>query len=145
MKKLVTVLLLVSVIAVHAQERKGDRKEMRKELREKMKDFTPQQMADLRVKKLTLALDLNESQQTRLLQLETDKAVTMKSRMENRKKRSELSSEELYEAKKNRLDAQIAYKKELKSILTEAQFEKWEKGRKGKRGMKKRRQGHKKR
>ena len=145
MKKLVTVLLLFTIVAVQAQEKKEDRASMRKEMRQKMKEFTPEQKAALHVKKMTLALDLNGAQQSQLLALETTKATERQSQKAARKQQGELSSEALFELKKNRLDQQIAYKKEMKSILTEAQFQKWEEGKKRKHRMKKHRKGHKKR
>lgn len=97
-----------------------------------MKDLSPEQIATIQTKKMTLALDLNESQQTKVKTILTKDATARKAKMEDRKASKEdgkkvLTSEEKYTKQNARLDYQIARKKEMKSILTADQFEKWEK------------------
>jgi len=60
MKKLVIAILVIAAISVSAQNHnmKGKRGDM--------KDLTPEQTATLQTKKMTLALDLNESQQSKI-------------------------------------------------------------------------------
>jgi hypothetical protein len=139
MKKLVMAILVMAAISVTAQDHnmKGKRGDM--------KDLTPEQMATLQTKKMTLALDLNESQQSKIKSILTADAKTRKSKMEAYKASKEdgekiMTSDEKYARLNERLDHQIARKKEMKSILTPEQFEKYEKmsHRKDMRGHKKR-------
>lgn len=124
MKKLVgiTALILLISFSINAQQRQNKQR--------KSSDFTPEQTATLKVKKMTLDLDLNASQQTAVYAL-------MKSNTEDRQKSSvekaknkqndvQLTSDQKFELQKNRLDKMIAHKAALKNILSKDQFEKWE-------------------
>lgn len=136
-KSILVALLLIGLIAT-AQSK--DSKERRH--RNGMQDFTPEQMATLQTKKMTLALDLNPEQQTRIKAVHLENAKMRKTKMEERKaqKKSEEktkpTSEERYAMSITRLDAKIAQKAEMKSILSDAQYDKWEKmhNRRGKHG-----------
>ena len=126
MKKIVMVILVMAAISVSAQDHntKGKRGDM--------KDLSPDQVASLQTKKMTLALDLNESQQAKVKTILTKDATARKAKMVDRKASKEdgkkvLTSEEKYAKQNERLDYQIARKKEMKSILTADQFDKWEK------------------
>lgn len=120
--------------------------------RGRMSDMTPEQIAILQTKKMTLALDLSETQQSQIQKLNLENAKSRKAKMEERKaakedgKRKKPTSEERYVMANARLDAQLAQKEEMKKILSEEQMAKWEKmhhgkrkhkGRKGKGGRKK--------
>lgn len=126
------MLLLVGATAV-AQEKSGGHH------RGKMNDMTPEQMATLQTKKMTLALDLSESQQSQIQALNLENVKVRKTKMEERKAKKEVgerkkrTSEERYAMSNARLDAQIAQKEEMKKILSEKQMEKWEKMKHGKR------------
>lgn len=106
----------------------------RKGKMEIMKDLSPEQMATLKTKKMTLALDLTKSQQDKIYALNLKNAKELKVKMQARKNekenqegnRIELSSDEKYKRINNRLDKQIAIKKELSAILTKEQLEKME-------------------
>ncbi|QHI36766.1 hypothetical protein IMCC3317_21360 [Kordia antarctica] len=153
MKNIIYALAILFTLNIAAQEGtdKTDRtgkKEMRKEMRKEkgkksMKDFTPEQMAQLQTKKLTLALDLSQNQQQRVLALNTTAAKVRKQKMEAHKakmeKKEKPTAEEKYAMANERLDAKIAHKQQMKQILSKEQYEKWEKmhARKGK-GKKKR-------
>ena len=97
---------------------------------------------------MTLALDLNNSQQDKIYALNLKTAKERKAKMEDRKKEMkkrdskspELSSDEKYKRANERLDKQIALKKELSSILTKEQLEKLEQMKK--RGKMKKRKAH---
>ncbi len=126
MKKIVMAILVMAAISVSAQDHnmKGKRGDM--------KDLSPEQVATLQTKKMTLALDLNESQQAKVKTILTKDATARKAKMADRKASKEdgkkvLTSEEKYAKQNERLDHQIARKKEMKSILTADQFDKWEK------------------
>ena len=125
MKKILMAILVMATISATAQDQnKGKRGDM--------KDLSPDQVASLQTKKMTLALDLNESQQAKVKTILTKDATARKAKMEERKASKDegkkvMTSEEKYAKQNERLDHQIARKEEMKSILTADQFEKWEK------------------
>ncbi|MBT8236574.1 MAG: hypothetical protein KJO04_10310 [Bacteroidia bacterium] len=127
MKTIMMALLLLFGLSVWGQEaHRGPR-------HGKEHKFTAEQRSELQTKKLTLALDLNESQQEQMQVVLLKKEQERDSRMAERKEmkqeedQEKLSSEKRYEMMNERLDAQIAHKKEIKNILSADQFEKWEK------------------
>ncbi len=134
MKKVILLAVFLagfSTIAQHGERRHKDG----------FKNMSTEQIATLQTKKMTLALDLTDSQQDQIQSLHLEHAKLRKAKMAEHKakketgEKSELSSDELYAMKKARLDGAIAHKAELKNILTEKQFDKWEemKPKKGKR------------
>ncbi len=128
MKKAMIILMAFTTFAITAQNKTSEKKEQRKEMKE---NFTPEQKAELRTKKMTLALDLNSSQQNKVKQLFVDMA---KNKPEYSRNRSEMTSAQKFEAKNAMMDRQIAMNKQLKEILTEEQYAKWEQYRQNKRG-----------
>ena len=126
MKRLILAVVMLSGFLLTAQE--GDR------FRHKMgaKDMTPEQLATLKTKKLTLALDLSVAQQQAIQKLTLEQIELHRSKrtemQEKRKAEPEArpSREERYQHQLNRLDEMIAHKANMKEVLTEAQFEKWE-------------------
>jgi hypothetical protein len=133
MKTILSVLvLLISFSVVGQPPHEGVKREKRME---KMKKMTPEQQATLWSKKMTLELDLNESQQEQVHALILNKVNKQKERRANRPKERP-SDTEIYQMKVNQLDEKIAMKKAMKSILTPAQFEIWEKKTKKKEHMK---------
>lgn len=127
MKKAMIILMAFTTFAITAQNKNAERKENRKEMKE---NFTPEQKAELRAKKMTLDLGLNDSQQAKVKQLFVDMGKNKPERPENK---SEMTDAQKFEAKSAMLDRQIAMKKQLKEILTEEQLTKWEKGHQHKR------------
>jgi len=128
MKNVLVICMLLFTIGTYAQKNDEQKMEARKEMREKMKDFTPEQMADLRTKQLALRLDLNESQQREIKTIEIERAKKMKAHMANKTEKKELTSDEMYQKRSQMLEDQLAVKNKMKSILTEEQYQKWEKG-----------------
>ncbi|MBT8260915.1 MAG: hypothetical protein KJN82_06350 [Bacteroidia bacterium] len=140
MKKLLLIALALFTLNATAQQQKQEkRQEERKERKEKSKrmqrfaDFTPEEMAQLKTKKMTLDLDLTEAQQKDLYKFNLKEAQERKQMMEERKKAKEQgekgnkpSKDERFKMANNKLDRQIAHKKEMKRILNDSQFEKWE-------------------
>ncbi len=120
MKKVLIIFMALATFAVTAQNKNSERKENRKEMKA---NLTPEQRADLKVKEMTLALDLNATQQQKVKQIilkaENDRPAT-------RPNRGEMTDAQKYEAKSAMLDRRIAMKKEMKEILTEEQMAKWE-------------------
>jgi hypothetical protein len=129
MKKVVFVLIALIAFNVQAQEqqsRKGSK-------------MTPEQMATMRTKQMTLALDLNESQQNKLLSLNKQNSKDFKAL---RGEKKELTQEERFELKNQMLDKQIANQREMKNILNEDQFGKWRKMQKMRQSKMNKRRGH---
>lgn len=125
MKKVIVLVALMAGFTAMAQNgergHKGD-----------FKNMSAEQMATLQTKKMTLDLDLTESQQSKIQALNLENAKKRKAKMEERKalkeadERPARTSEEQYAMRAERLDAAIALKSELKKILSTEQFEKWE-------------------
>ncbi len=127
MKKVIFVaLVLIGVTAIgqeagHRHDRKG------------MKDLTPEQMATLQTKRMTLDLDLTQAQQQQMQALNLEEAKIRKSKMEERTSKKEgddaekPTSEAVYAMKNAELDRQIAHKTAMKKVLSQEQYEKWEK------------------
>lgn len=114
-------LLTLTVSAQHKNDRK-----------EHLKDLSPEEIATLKTKKMTLHLDLTEAQQTAVKSLVLEEA---KHRESLRAKREEQKNDENFKkpSKEERLamanehlDRQIAMKKKMKDILNDQQYEKWE-------------------
>ncbi|WP_111706660.1 hypothetical protein [Lutibacter citreus] len=127
MKKLVGILTLVLVFTlsstVNAQQQQ--------KRSHKKSNYSSEQMATLMTKKLTLHLDLDLKQQKEVLNLITKEATQRKAMMEKMKERrangEKPTDAEKFEFENNRLDRQIAQKNDMKKILSNEQFEKWEK------------------
>lgn len=129
MKNLMIALMVLFTLTTYSQQNKNERRVHKNEMRQKGNDLSPEQMAELSTKKMTLHLDLNETQQKKLYAIELEQAKLKKEHFESIKESQGLSETERFEIKTKRLDNQIAFKKEMKSILTEEQFSKWEEGR----------------
>lgn len=126
MKKLILTLTLLSGVLLTAQE-------MRPRMHhQKHGDLTVEQRATLQTKHLALALDLTDNQQKQVQKLKLEQEEHRQSkRAEMKAKRSAddekgISVEERYEHELERLDQMIAFKAEMKSILNQSQYEKWE-------------------
>ena len=122
MKHILTMMALCITITVAAQ--RGPNNGKRDQL-------NPEQQATLTTKKMTLALDLNEQQVDKVYKIQLEQAQKRKAFIAERKEedRSELTKEQRLELQTKRLDNQIAIQKEMKTILTADQFEKWRKTR----------------
>ena len=134
MKKVILIVLALVTIQVSAQNRKQEfRKGERTEKGQRMNDFTPQEMAQLQTKKMTLALDLTNSQQKEVEKIHLEKAKEQQAFREDRQakrkdgKGEKPTKEERLERMNGRLDKQIEMKEKMKKILNDEQFEKWEK------------------
>ena len=125
MKKLIVIAIALFTLQINAQER-GEKRVDRP-------DFTPEEMAQLQTKKMTLDLDLTEAQQREVAKINLENAKARKAKMEAFKGKKEKmkgerpSKEELLNMKNEMLDAQIANKQKMKRVLNEKQLEKWEK------------------
>ena len=86
MKKIVIILIALVAMQVTAQEKKRDhQRDGQRAQMEAMKDLSPEEIATLQTKKMTLHLDLNESQQKKVESLFLEEAKLRKAKMEERK------------------------------------------------------------
>ncbi|MEZ4793113.1 MAG: hypothetical protein R2783_06530 [Gelidibacter sp.] len=133
MKNLLMIAVALVTISATAQERKKEaHKGEMKDRMEMREDMTPEELAKLQTKKMTLHLDLSEKQQTEVEKLLLEEAKTRKAKMESLKAKKEAgaekpSKEERLKMANDRLDHQIEMKKKMKAILTPEQYDKFDK------------------
>lgn len=153
MKKLLIVAVALFALQINAQDKKENRKELRKEKMEQYRNMDSKEIAALQTKKMTLALDLTPEQQSKVEQINIKNADLRKAAMEKRMAAKDtdkkLSPEDKLKRENERLDQEIATKREMKAILTPEQYEKYSKmskrrGNKGMRGKMKSKKGEKK-
>lgn len=126
MKNVFVIALVLLGFTLQAQPG-PDRENFRKEKREKMQDLSAEQRAILKTKKMALILDLSDNQQDQVKKLVLASEVKSDEMKRNRKEKKEISKEELFELRKQRLDQKLEMKRDLKTILTKEQMEKFEK------------------
>ncbi|CAA0164982.1 hypothetical protein ACE1MK_07005 [Tenacibaculum maritimum] len=126
MKKVAFIIILIFTFSFSSQAQKGHK------YREG-KGMTIAQKTDLEVKKMTLKLDLTEEQQQQIKPLLFEK-IAQKEEMykkrkaikEHREKGEKLSADERFKIKSHHLDQMIAFKADMKRILNEKQYQKFE-------------------
>ncbi|AWI24536.1 hypothetical protein [Flavobacterium pallidum] len=127
MKKMIAMAMLVSGMVSFAQEKPN----APQDAKQKMGQLTPQQRNELRVKELTLKLDLNASQQKEMSKVIADVQMKRENAKEEMKKMKESgkkpTADERFAMRSKMLDEQIAVKERVKKILTAEQMAKWEK------------------
>lgn len=132
MKQILFIVLAFISVNVMAQEQKNEIKvyELNKKHRA-AQDFSPEQMATIKSKKMALEFDLSDEQQQQVKGLFLKQTKTREIQKENLKKHLEtakknnLSKEERYKMLNSQLDNKLDMKAEMKAILTEGQYEKW--------------------
>lgn len=122
MKTLLIILTFGLSFTMTAQPPQHDKKPEQRA--ERMKHLSPEQQATLITKKMTLDLDLNDSQQDQIYELIHEKTKKHLEREANKPKERP-SEDELYQIKLEQIDEQIAMKKAMKSILDDKQYEIW--------------------
>lgn len=135
MKKIASILVLVFAFTLTTEAQKKGKRMQREQL-------TVEQQTTLAVKKMTLALELSDAQQRKVTPLIAQQISDRRAKFEQMKKMREAkkkpTAEERFKFQNERLDKQIAFQKEMKSILNKEQFEKFEKTTRAlKRGAKK--------
>lgn len=136
MKNVLVIFMALATFGMNAQDRNKD---LRSHHKAEKRNMTLEQQAELRSKKMTLSLGLNTSQQEKVEQLYLEMS---NNRPEKSKSRNEMTDTQKYEAKNTKMDQKIAFKRQMKEILTEEQMAKWEdlksekSGRKGARSHK---------
>lgn len=121
MKKLMIIILLGSTLFSFGQK---DEKQGKM-----IDDFSPEQHAILQTKKMALALDLNDSQQKEMLDLNKKWVeIKIKKRAEMKSlNKQEMSSTDRFNHMNAMLDDKLAHQKEVKKILNEDQYTQWKK------------------
>ena len=134
MKRIVILMLVMTTTAAFAQRPNHGRNGQKKaQMAQLMEELSAQQLAELETKKLTLALDLNDAQQTQMLAVQTEIAQDRKAahaRMKALKESDEIkkpTAEEKFQKMSEGLDKKIEIKQQIKQILTADQYKKWEK------------------
>jgi hypothetical protein len=123
MKKLIVLALLIVGTTIVAQERN------KRPQRMGIEQFTPEQKSQLMLKKMTLELDLNDSQQKEMSAIISDKIAKKEAHRAEMKAMKEKgvrpTNDERFAKQIKMLDEQIATKKRMEKILNAKQFEKW--------------------
>lgn len=125
MKKFVFVFALILGLTVSAA---AQEKQLKK--RDASEKLTPAQRNELHLKKMTLELDLNASQQKQMVAIIAEQSAEREARMAERKAKGEtkksLTSDEKFAMKSKMLDKKMETKAKMKKILNEEQMKKWE-------------------
>lgn len=128
MKQLAVAMALLVSLGVLAQGQHGPG--MRKD--PKM-DMTAEQMATLKTKKMTLALDLTKAQQQKVMSINLEEAEFKKAKWDEMKvlrengERKMPTTEERFEMQNARLDHQIAHQEKMREVLNDEQYQTWKK------------------
>ena len=122
MKNIASILVLIFVFTftIQAQKKRGYKQQL-----------TINQQTSLKVKQMTLVLDLSDRQQQQVTPLLRAaiafRQAAMKKRKEARKQKKRPSSDEIYAIKSQLLDNKISMKRSMKNILNKTQFETFKK------------------
>lgn len=124
MKKLATTLVIILAVTLNGYSQDNDQKRPERER------MTAEQRNQLRLKRMTLELDLSANQQKEMATVISEESVKREAKMAEMRKakeaKKELTTDEKFALKNQMLDDQIARKAKMKKILNDQQFEKWE-------------------
>ena len=124
MKKLIVVACFLISLTNYAQEMKSEHPKSEKQ------QMSPDQKNELALKKMTLALDLNASQQKDMGSIISEMSAKRESQRASmkamREKGEKPTADQKYEMKNKMLDEQATMKSRVQKILTTVQYEKWE-------------------
>ena len=113
MKKLMILVAILTVGFANAQ--RG------------MRDSSPEQIASIKSKKMTLALDLNTQQQSQVESILLKEAKERAANKWTKEERAELTKEQKVAKMEEMLEKRIETKRQMKSILNADQYAKFEK------------------
>jgi hypothetical protein len=118
MKNITSILILVFLFTftIQAQKKRGYKQQL-----------TINQQTSLKVKQMTLVLDLSDKQQQQVTPLLKGAIAFRQTAMEERKHKRRPSSDEIYAIKSQLLDNKISMKRSMKDILNETQFKTFKK------------------
>ena len=122
MKNIASILVFIFVFTftIQAQKKRGYKQQL-----------TINQQTSLKVKQMTLALDLSDKQQQQVTPLLRAaiafRQAAVGKRKEARKQKKRSTSDEVYVVKSQLLDKKISMKRNMKNILNATQFETFKK------------------
>ncbi len=119
MKKLLLTLALIAAGVASAQQGNAASSD-------ENATQNPEKFAEMQSKRLTLALDLTDKQQKQVYDLALQNMQARKN-SPARKDVKSMTREQKQDLRLQRMDAMIDHKREMKNILTEEQYERWEK------------------
>ena len=126
------VVLAIVFLSLNALAQPNEKPLKREKAHQIMQQLTPEDHANLKTKRMTLHLDLNEGQQKKVYQLLLEQEINKQAFISERKNKkssdNEFNKEDFLKMQNERLDQQIAFKSKMKSILNDTQYEKFEKG-----------------
>jgi Spy/CpxP family protein refolding chaperone len=120
MKKVFIAALLIIGIASYAQNRRE------RPSRDQIGQMTPEQRSQIQLKKMTLDLDLNTSQQEQIGKILAEQSAKREAMRGVRKAKMEVAKADRFEMRNKMLDEQIEMKNKMKGILSPEQYTKWE-------------------
>ncbi|WP_431163576.1 hypothetical protein [Flagellimonas beolgyonensis] len=126
MKRFAVVLALLTTLGVAAQRNNGPCMPRGQKM-----NMTAEEMATMQTKHMTLALDLTEAQQKKVMQLHLEEAKLRKARWEEMDKLrasgdwKRPTDEERLARQNARLDEQIAFQAKMKEVLNDEQYQSW--------------------
>jgi hypothetical protein len=130
MKKFILSALLISGMMVSAQQQDKPARVSSENRKGRVEPLKPEQRVELRLKKMTLDLDLTEKQQIevkKLLLADSQKNEAKWAELrEKKEKNGKLTNDERFALQNEMLDNKIEMKEALKAILSEEQMTKWE-------------------
>ena len=119
MKNLILALLLTTSVVAFGQ---NEKRKMNMS-----QEFTPEQQAILKTKKMVLSLDLNNDQQGQILQLNKtwiqEKTATKAAHKSLNKE--EMTSDQKFDLMNQMLDTKLAQQEQIKKILNKDQYKLW--------------------
>lgn len=127
MKKLLVIAISLFTLTSIAQQghRKGQHHS--KQNKEKRANLSPEDMAKFQSKQMTLRLDLSDQQQQQVEAVLVKHLTEGKAKLETLKaSEKKLTIEERKQLRLERVDTQIALKREMKNILNDEQYKKYE-------------------
>lgn len=124
MKNFLLPLVMILAVATATAQKDTNRSEKRVE---RVKQMEPKDIASFQAKKMTLALDLTDKQESQIEEVLFTAATKKKEAMKDLKKRNELSKQEKMALGEARMDEQIAMKRAFKEILNDQQYVEFEK------------------
>lgn len=133
MKKLILPLLMLVFSIGQAQtDKKADlasNKQVHQRMRAYHQNQTPAERANLQTKRMALHLDLTDSQQKSvnalLVKQNEQRDKLFAEAKKNKEAGKQPTDDERYQMQVSRLDSQIVFQNEMKSILNEKQYEQW--------------------
>src|SRR4051812_7928430 len=122
MKKVFVMMLLAVGLTAFAQEKKQSAN------RAEMEKLSPEQRNELRLKKLTMELNLNDNQQKEIGKIIAEQSAKREAMMAERKANKEKgvkpSADERFARESKKLDEEKAMQERIRKILTPDQYKK---------------------